>query len=121
VRIGEQVVQHVRVEYVPGLELLAEFVALDGAAILLLCEVKRDLGGVPLQLAALDVLFHAPALGQERIGVAVNDVPLGYDFGAAVNQVQNPGPVIELAEKRHVVRREELGLQPLHQLVGLTF
>lgn len=73
--VGEQVVERVGVQNRLVLQPFAEFVSKDHLPVLLLgLEVKADLGLVPSELAAFDVLFELPAIRDEGLGVEVDDM-----------------------------------------------
>ena len=75
VRIGVEVVEDVGVEDGLLRQLLAELVAFDDLATLLAVrEEELDTLGVELPLAALLVLLDLPAVGQEGVGIAVDDM-----------------------------------------------
>ena len=70
----QEVVEQIGVVYGLASQLLAEFVAFDVLAILLAVrEVERDLGSVPFELAALEVLFYLPVIRQVGVGVEIDD------------------------------------------------
>jgi hypothetical protein len=75
VGVGQQIVEDVSVHDGHVHQLLAELVALDGLAVLLTVgQIELDGRGVEDKLTALLVHFDFPAVGQEGVGVAVDDV-----------------------------------------------
>lgn len=82
--MGEQVIEDVGVQDGLVRQLLANLVALDPLAVLLpLVEVERHAFGVPLERATPAVLLDRPAVGDERIGVAVDHILGDDDLGVA--------------------------------------
>lgn len=75
VGVLEQVVKDIGVKDRLALKLLAELVAIDVLATLLaLRQVELDLVGVELPLSALLVLLDGPTIGNDGVGVEVDDV-----------------------------------------------
>lgn len=75
VRVGEQVVEDVGVHDGHVRQLLAELVAFDALAVLLAVgQVELHQRGVEIERAALGVRFDFPAVGHERVGIAVDDL-----------------------------------------------
>lgn len=105
VRASEQVVEQVDVEGCPLRQLLAELVTLDILAILLLLgEIQRDLGGIPLEYSALAVLLDRPSVRDERIGVEIDEVIRGDDLGVAEQDfAEVPHRLLAVGELRPLV------------------
>ncbi|KKP93143.1 MAG: hypothetical protein UR98_C0009G0021 [Parcubacteria group bacterium GW2011_GWA1_36_12] len=79
-RMLEEKVKDVGVEHGLICQLFSKLVSLNTLAVLLTRrKVELDLCRVPLKASALLVALHFPAFGQERVGVAVNDV-FGHDY-----------------------------------------
>ena len=76
VHVSQQVVEHAGVQDRLALEVLAQLVPDDGAAVLLtIVEVKRDLGRIELDLPALPVRLDLRAVRAPGRGIAVNEPP----------------------------------------------
>lgn len=120
-RMLEQKVKDIGVEHGLVHQLLAEFIALDVLAVLLvLGEMKSNLCRIPLQLTLLLVALQLPTFGQEGVGIAVDDV---FNHDDLCQAFQN---ILELSEPR---KRPQLGdfvwckaslLKSISQLVHLV-
>ena len=120
-RIGEQVVEHVGVEGNLLRHLLAEFVALEHLAVLLaVSRPEGHLGSVPLNVAALLVLFDPPAAGREGVGIAVDDVGDDLDGGLAETNLPQLRKGVSLAQPLQVFGRKAFATAGQLQFVGLT-
>lgn len=97
--VGKQVVQQIGIDDRLVLELSAELVALNALAVFLTGgEVELDELFRPLDLPGLLVLLDLPAIGHERIGVAVNQVLCGLDLGMAEQHAADLREHVALAE-----------------------
>ncbi len=73
--LSEEVVEDVRIHDRLAFELFAEHVALHPlATTLTFCQEEIRTGGTPCELATLFVLFDLKATGDERLGVAVDEM-----------------------------------------------
>ena len=116
-RVGQQVVQHVGVQGGLIREFLAQVAAHDDATVLLtFVQVELDPLGIPLQLTALLVALHIPAIGDEGVGVAVDHVlddldRVEWEVGIG-EEFENPPPLLIL------LACEPIG--PANNFVGLA-
>ena len=120
--VCEQVVQNIGVEHRPACQFLAEFVSLDVLTALLVGrQMEPDFRWIPLQLSALLVALHSlPSFGQERIGVAIDDVFNHDDLRRTINDILKRREVREGPKLRHVVGSESRRLKRVTDLIHLT-
>lgn len=123
VRVGEKVVKNIGVQDRLALKLRMELLPLNDFTIELgLRQIESHLLGVPLeQTTALLVLFHSPAVGNERVGVQIDDMFRHLDFRLAVENRPEIAEFRVLAEHGDFFGSKSLRLQGLHQLVCLAF
>lgn len=95
VGFGEQVVGDACVQDWLFSQHLSQFIPLDPLAILLtFVEVKRHVGGVPLELATFLMVLDRPAVGNERVSVEVDDVFGHGDFRMAESHSAQLGNIV---------------------------
>lgn len=121
VGIGEQVVKNVSVQDRLAGKFLAEIVAFHHVAVLLTFGAeelhKRD---VQLEMSALLVLFDFPAVGDEGVGIAVDDVFHRGDGGLLAEHAPNVGKDTSLAKLLDLVVRIVCTTKRHLEFVGLT-
>ncbi len=94
VRVREQVIEHICIQHRLFRQCLVELVAPDYAALLEPVKVQPDEGGVPFDHASPAVLLDRPAVRDERIDIAVDDVLGGHDFGVTESHTAHLGDVV---------------------------
>ncbi len=95
VRMGEQVIENIGVQYWLHCQRLAEFVSIDPLSVFLpLVEIERHAFGAPLECTAFLVLLDIPAVRDERLGVAVDHMLGDDDFGVAESHPTHLGDVV---------------------------
>jgi hypothetical protein len=118
-RVGKQIVEHIGVEDRLAREFLTKLVALNAVATLLLVrEIKRNLGCVPIERTALLVFLHLPTIWDKRVGVEINDVFDGEDAGVSGENFAKLEENIALAYPLDFVGTESAPLKCPHQIVG---
>ena len=94
----EQVIENIGVEDRLVLEQLAKFIALDGASLLLIAEIKFDSVRVPDELSTLDVFLDLPKAGDVGVAVAVDGAGLDDDLGVTSEETLDAFHSAELIE-----------------------
>ena len=118
-RMGEEVVENVRVQNRLPSQFLAEFVALDGLAILLqIREVEPHLLGVPLEKTTLLMILHPPSLGDERVGVAVDHVILRHHFTVTREETLKSLLSADLVHERFDLTEGKIAVLHRHAFLG---
>ncbi len=119
--VGEQVVQNASVQDRLVGKLLAKLVADDRLArSLILGQIEFDPGVVPLQLSALLVLFHLPAVGQTGVFIAVDEMLRQGDLGLPPREEQEHSEFGVRTQLGDVIGGETLGFQSVTELVHLA-
>ncbi len=117
--VGQQVVKQNRVENVLALQLLAKLVALNRSAILGRVEVEGDFRRVPLKPATPLVILYLPAVGNNGVGVEVDEMLFHYELGASLYDIADAREKISTGQLFDLGVSKPIPLESVLEFTGL--